>query len=72
MSSFHRCYDEYVFLPRDEEEKRSSVSAYSRMGLPGAIGSTDCVHVRSSWLDPALDDHEKYAVDDFHTLLLFV
>ena len=38
-------YDEYVYLPRTDDEKLRWASDYSRMGLPGAIGSTDCVHV---------------------------
>lgn len=41
-----RYYDEYVYLPRDDNEKRAWASDYARMGLPGAIGSTDCVHVK--------------------------
>jgi hypothetical protein len=39
-------YHEYVYLPRNNDELRSSMSDYSRMGIPGALGSTDCVHVR--------------------------
>lgn len=39
-------YDEYVYLPRNNEEKARWMSDYARMGLPGAIGSTDCVHVK--------------------------
>ena len=42
----NRYFNEYVYPPRNEEEKRRWASDYSRMGLPGAIGSTDCVHVK--------------------------
>lgn len=34
------------YLPRTEEELRKTVTDYERMGLPGALGSTDCVHVK--------------------------
>jgi hypothetical protein len=39
-------YDEYVSLPVSPDEVRKVMSIYERMGIPGAIGSTDCVHVK--------------------------
>lgn len=42
---FAKRYYEYVYLPRTQEETRRWAMDYSRMGLTGAIGSTDCVHV---------------------------
>jgi hypothetical protein len=38
-------YDEYVYLPRTAEETANWARDYSLMGLTGAIGSTDCVHL---------------------------
>ena len=38
--------DEYVYQPETHEEIRKISSVYERMGIPGALGSTDCVHVK--------------------------
>lgn len=40
-----RYYEDYVYLPRSEQETAKWASDYARMGLTGAIGSTDGVHV---------------------------
>ena len=39
-------YDTFVHGPRTDEEIVKTISLYSRMGLPGTIGSTDGVHIR--------------------------
>jgi hypothetical protein len=39
-------YKDYVYTPRNEEEMHAWSSDYEVMGLPGAMGSTDCVHVK--------------------------
>ena len=36
----------YCSPPTTEEEIAMTTSIYSRLGLPGCIGSTDCVHIR--------------------------
>lgn len=41
-----RYYEEYVYAPRTTEEIRKTMAIYERMGLAGAIGSADCVHVK--------------------------
>ncbi len=41
-----RFYDKYVYAPRTAEEIRKTMGIYERLGLPGAIGSTDCVHIK--------------------------
>lgn len=38
-------YDTYVHRPEGEKLKRM-MNVYARMGLPGCIGSTDCVHLK--------------------------
>jgi hypothetical protein len=38
-------YDAYVYRPEGEKLK-NKMNIYSRMGLPGCIGSTDCVHLK--------------------------
>jgi hypothetical protein len=38
-------YHEYVQVPSGERLK-SVLTVYARLGLPGCIGSTDCVHVK--------------------------
>jgi hypothetical protein len=40
--------DEYIYLPRDEGELRTVMKRYEEMGLPGAMGSVDIVHVKWS------------------------
>jgi hypothetical protein len=36
-------YDEHIFMPKDED-LQAVTSLYARMGFPGCVGSTDCVH----------------------------
>jgi Plant transposon protein len=42
----HRFFDEHVYPPRTAEEVHRNMAVYRRLGLNGAIGSTDCTHVR--------------------------
>ena len=37
--------DEFIHLPHDDDSYRFIVNEYAAMGLPGRIGSVDCVHV---------------------------
>jgi hypothetical protein len=37
--------EEFVYMPRDMEEYTSVVGEYTEMGLPGCVGSVDCVHI---------------------------
>ena len=39
---------EYIYLPEDEADVESTLNRYEEVGLPGAIGSIDVVHVRWS------------------------
>ena len=39
---------EYIYMPRDDTELRFVVGEYEALGLPGCIGSVDCVHI--GWL----------------------
>ena len=43
-----RISDDYIFLPKDEEQLRRVMRQYEEMGLPGAMGSVDVVHVKWS------------------------
>ena len=38
----------YIYLPREEEELRSVMADNEEVGLPGAVGSMDVVHVKWS------------------------
>jgi len=38
-------YSTWVHPPRTQEELDSTMSIYKRLGLPGAVGSTDCFHL---------------------------
>ena len=38
--------DEYIYMPRNDDEYRDVVGdEYTARGLPGCIGSADCVHI---------------------------
>ena len=37
-------FNEYCNYPQTKEEIKKTTDIYARMGLPGCIGSTDCVH----------------------------
>ena len=39
---------EYIFHPRDEEEVKQTMARYEEVGLPGAVGSVDVVHIKWS------------------------
>ena len=39
-------FDRYVHPPESEDEIKSVMDKYEMLGLPGAIGSVDCTHVR--------------------------
>jgi len=41
-------HEDYVYLPRDLDELRQISSKYREVGLPGAMGSKDVVHVKWS------------------------
>jgi hypothetical protein len=36
---------EYIYMPRDDTELKFVVGEYEALGLPGCIGSVDCVHI---------------------------
>ena len=38
-------YHEWVYPPCTQQELKETLSIYERLGLPGAIGSTDCFHL---------------------------
>jgi hypothetical protein len=38
-------YDKYVYRPKDQQLKKV-LEVFGKMGLPGCIGSTDCVHLK--------------------------
>lgn len=40
--------DEYIFLPRDEDELKDVTTPYKLVSLPGCMGSIDVVHVKWS------------------------
>jgi hypothetical protein len=37
--------DEYIFMPTTNEQFEKVVGEYSARGLPGCVGSVNCVHV---------------------------
>ena len=40
--------EDYIYLPHDDLELRAVMQRYEEMGLPGAMGSVDVVHVKWS------------------------
>ena len=41
----HNMYDSEVFMPQNVEEIEYIERQYRKVGFPGAVGSTDCVHI---------------------------
>ena len=39
-------FTEYIYFPKDENEFLKTMARYEELGLPGAIGSVDVVHVQ--------------------------
>ena len=39
-------WDKFYSPPKTDAEIERTIGIYKRVGLPGAIGSTDCVHIR--------------------------
>ncbi len=48
---------EYIYLPRNAEELNSVMSSYEEMGLPGAMGSANVVHVK--WSNCPAGDYNR-------------
>lgn len=60
--------DEYISLPRDEEELSKIMKRYEEVGLPGAMGSLDVVQVKWS-LCPAGDFNRSEGKEGFPMLI---
>ena len=43
---FFANHEKYVYLPRDIDELKEVMARYTEVGLPGAMGSKDVVHVK--------------------------
>ena len=50
--------EEFVFLPNDEESFNRVVGEYMIRGLPGCVGSVDCVHI--GWDKCPIQYHNMY------------
>ena len=48
---------EYIYLPRNRGELKEVMSSYEEMGLPGAMGSVDVVHVK--WSNCPAGDYNR-------------
>jgi hypothetical protein len=46
ISKLYSIRDEYIYMPRDDEELEAVMKRYEEVGLPGAMGSIDVVHVK--------------------------
>jgi hypothetical protein len=49
--------EEYIYMPRNMRELNKTSKWYSAVGLPGAIGSIDVVHVK--WSNCSAGDHKR-------------
>jgi len=45
---FFKNHSDYIYLPRDADELQNVTQKYRSVGLPGAMGSKDVVHVKWS------------------------
>ena len=60
--------DKYIYLPRDEEELHRVMGDYEEVGLPGAVGSMDVVHVK--WSNcPAGDFNQVKGKESYPSLV---
>jgi hypothetical protein len=48
ISKLYSIRSEYIYMPRDAKELKSVIKRYEEVGLPGAMGSLDVVHVKWS------------------------
>lgn len=46
ISKLYSIRSEYIYMPRDTEELQSVMKRYEEVGLPGAMGPMDVVHVK--------------------------
>ncbi len=37
--------EDFIYMPRNRDEYNFVVDEYAEMGLPGCVGSIDCVHI---------------------------
>ena len=50
----HKYFTIYCNPPKTPEEIQKTMAVYERLGFPGCIGSTDCVHIK--WERNSIDD----------------
>ena len=60
---------EYIYLPRNSEELRTVMTSYEEMGLPGAMGSVDVVHVK--WSNCPAGDYNRSKGKESYPSLAF-
>jgi len=48
ISKLYAIRDEYIYMPRSSDELKKVMRRYEEVGLPGAMGSVDVVHVKWS------------------------
>jgi Plant transposon protein len=60
-------FDEYCSPPTTDVEIKKAMDVYTRLGLPGCIGSTDCVQIRWERC-PAGDRHFHKGKEGYNTL----
>jgi hypothetical protein len=46
ISKLYSIHSEYIYMPRDTEELQSVMKRYEEVGLPGAMGPMDVVHLK--------------------------
>ena len=60
-------WEKYCSHPKSAEEIKKTMRVYERLGMPGCIGSTDCVHIRWERC-PAGDRHHHKGKEGYSTL----
>jgi len=60
---------EYIYLPRNAEELNVVMRSYEEMGLPGAMGSVDVVHVK--WSNCPAGDYNRSKGKESYPSLAF-
>jgi hypothetical protein len=61
--------NEYIYMPRTPEELNEIMKCYEEVGLPGAVGSLDVVHVK--WSNCPAGDHNRAKGKESYPSLAF-
>ena len=69
LDAFVEMKDEYIFLPHNVIALKRTMKSYESVGLPGACGSIDVVHIKWATCPPG--DHNRAKGKEGYTTVAF-